>query len=65
MSDTHSQQSQAKPPVKLSASQNADLAALRRSKRQKTPSLLYANGFEDTQKVIGFLLAPTSPFNPS
>ena len=60
MSDTHSQNGQAKTQPKLSSSQLADAASLRRSKRPKTPSLLYADGFEDTQKVIGIILVLSS-----
>lgn len=47
MSDSRSQAN------KQSASQSQDLASLRKSNRPKKPSLLYADGFEDTQKVIG------------
>ena len=47
MSDSRSQAN------KQSATQSQDLASLRKSNRPKKPSLLYADGFEDTQKVIG------------
>jgi len=53
MTDTSNQNSQTKSQTKLSSSQNSDLASLRKSNRPKKPSLLYADGFEDTQKVIG------------
>jgi len=51
MSDNQSALSRSQP--KQTNSQSLDLASLRKSNRPKKPSLLYADGFEDTQKVIG------------
>lgn len=51
MSDNQSSLSRSQP--KQTNSQSLDLASLRKSNRPKKPSLLYADGFEDTQKVIG------------
>ncbi len=63
MSDTPTNNSQGKSQTKQPSSQSSDLASLRKSNRPKKPSLLYADGFEDTQKVIGTsLLFFESPF---
>jgi len=53
MTDTSNPNNQTKSQSKLPSSQGSDLASLRKSNRPKKPSLLYADGFEDTQKVIG------------